>query len=232
MLDLATQRPDAKVLPENLRGQIGTRFALRTMNWQASETVLGAGTYKAGLDASKFLAAHKGVGILLGADDGELAEAGGLTVRTHLLDLPTLEKIVERGRQNRIAAGTLTGAAAGEELLTESTPYRLLDDILDVFGAGEDKLWSETICARLAEANPAIYDGWSPTDLAGALRPYGVTTGQVWAQTPEGHGANRRGVVRQAVLDALARRLDHQPGRPNGHRDTDVDGPDPSGEDR
>jgi S-DNA-T family DNA segregation ATPase FtsK/SpoIIIE len=206
------------------------------MNWQASETILGAGTYKMGLDASKFLSTHKGVGILLGADDGELAEAGGLTVRTYLLDLPTLEKIIARARENRIAAGTLTGAAAGEELITESTPYRLLDDILDSFGAGEDKLWSETICARLAEANPAIYDGWSPTDLAGALRPYGVTTLQVWGTTPEGAGANRRGVGRQAVLDALARRLDHQPGRPdsrpNGDRGSDVEGPDPSGEGR
>lgn len=232
MLDLATQRPDANVLPENLRGQIGTRFALRTMNWQASETILGAGTYKAGLDASKFLSAHKGVGILLGADDGELAEAGGLTVRTHLLDLPTLVKIIDRARENRIAAGTLTGAAAGEELIAESTPFRLLEDVLDVFGAGEDKLWSETICARLADTNATAYDGWSPTDLAGALRPYGVTTGQVWGQTPEGQGANRRGVAREGVLDALARRLDHQPDRPNGRREGGPDGGDPGGEGR
>ena len=66
ILVLATQRPDTRTVPEDLRGQIGTRFALRTMNWQASETILGAGTYTAGLDSSKFLRTHLGVGILLG----------------------------------------------------------------------------------------------------------------------------------------------------------------------
>jgi len=69
MLVVATQRPDAKTLPEDLRGNIGTRFALKVMNWQASECILGAGTYPE-LDASKLLNFHKGVGILLGADDG------------------------------------------------------------------------------------------------------------------------------------------------------------------
>ena len=62
-------------MPDKLRGQIGTRFAMRVMNWQASETILGAGIYSTGLDASTFLQSHKGVGILLGGDGGELADA-------------------------------------------------------------------------------------------------------------------------------------------------------------
>lgn len=97
MLVLATQKPSSDVLPDDLRGQLGTRFALKVMTWQASETILGAGSYKAGLDASRFLRAHKGVGILLGADDGELAEQGGQAVRSHLLDLAALDTLCRRG---------------------------------------------------------------------------------------------------------------------------------------
>jgi S-DNA-T family DNA segregation ATPase FtsK/SpoIIIE len=219
MLVLATQRPDAKTLPEGLRGQIGTRFALKVMNWQSSETILGAGTKADGLDASKLLRAHKGVGILLGADDGDLAEAGGQVVRTHLMDLPTLQRICERGRELRIQAGTLTGVAAGEEPIAETPAPKFLDQVLDVFGAGESRLWSETIVARLAERDPDRFDGWSPTDLANALRPYGVATSQVWGQTPEGESANRRGVTREAVLEALGRSIDTPSRRSRGGPD-------------
>jgi DNA segregation ATPase FtsK/SpoIIIE, S-DNA-T family len=180
------------------------------MNWQSSDTILGAGAYP-DLDASKLLRAHKGVGILLGCDDGTLAESGGQIIRTDLMDLPTLQKICERGRNLRITAGTLSGVADGGAYIVEHPAPRLLDDVLAVFTGDEARLWSETIIVRLAKANPDAYDGWTPTDLATCLKPYGVTTGQVWGQTPEGQGANRRGITRDAVLEALAHTLDRPP---------------------
>jgi S-DNA-T family DNA segregation ATPase FtsK/SpoIIIE len=204
ILIAATQRPDTKTMPEDLRGQIGTRFALRTMNWQASETILGAGTYIAGLDSSKFLRTHLGVGILLGSDDQQVTDGEAVTVRTHLLGIAELRKIAERGRQLRIDAGTLTGTAAGETVINEKPQRRLLDDVVDVFEPGEDRVWSETLCGRLAAHAPGVYDGWDPTTLANALRAFGVDTAQVWGRTPAGDSANRRGVARQAVLDAIA----------------------------
>jgi DNA segregation ATPase FtsK/SpoIIIE, S-DNA-T family len=216
MLVLATQRPDTRTVPEDLRGQIGTRFALRTMNWQASETILGAGTYTAGLDSSKFLRTHLGVGILLGNDDNQATDGEAVTVRTHLLDLVSLRRLCARARQLRVDAGTLTGAAAGEVVVTEAPRRRLLDDVLDVFEPGEDRSWSETLCARLAARWPDDYDGWDPTALANALRAFAVETGQVWGRTEAGDGANRRGVARQALLDAIAARADQPPRATNG----------------
>ena len=214
MLVLATQRPDTKTVPEGLRGQIGTRFALRTMNWQASETILGAGTYTAGLDSSKFLRTHLGVGILLGNDDNQATDGEAVTVRTHLLDLTSLRRLCDRARRLRIEAGTLTGTAAGDQVIAEAPQRRLLDDVLDVFEPGEDRVWSETICARLAGQWPDVYDGWDPTALANALRAFAVETGQVWGRTQAGEGANRRGVARQAVLDAIAARPPRAPTAP------------------
>lgn len=210
MLVLATQKPDSKVMPDSLRGQLGIRFAMKVMNWQSSDTILGAGAYP-DLDASKLLRAHKGVGILLGADDGALAESGGQIIRTDLMDLPTLYTICERGRELRIKASTLSGVAHGGAYIVEHAAPRLLDDVLAVFIGDEARLWSETVVARLAEANPDAYDGWTPTDLATCLKPYGIITGQVWGQTPEGQGANRRGITRDAVLEALAQALDRPP---------------------
>jgi S-DNA-T family DNA segregation ATPase FtsK/SpoIIIE len=176
------------------------------MNWQASETILGAGTYTAGLDSSKFLRTHLGVGILLGSDDQQVTDGEAVSVRTHLLGIAELRRIAARGRQLRLDAGTLTGTAAGEQVIDETPRRRLLDDILDVFEPGEDRVWSETLCVRLAQRWPDVYDGWDPTALANALRAFDVDTAQVWGRTPAGDGANRRGVARQTVLDAIAQR--------------------------
>jgi len=207
---LATQRPDAKVIPAGLRDQIGTRLALRVMNWQASEVILGAGTYGAGLDASKFLNTHKGVGLLLGTDDNSSGEA--MTVRTHLLDLTALRKVCARAREARERAGTLSGMAAGENVLPETPRRRLLDDLLDVFEPGEDRAWSETLCARLADRWPDQYDGWQAATLANTLgSTFGIETAQQWGTTTDGRGANRRGVTRQQLLDAIAERAPDTP---------------------
>ena len=45
---------------------------------------------------------------------------------------------------------------------------------------------------------------WGPEQLAAALKPYGVPTGrQVWGKTPDGKGANRRGIHRDDITKAV-----------------------------
>jgi S-DNA-T family DNA segregation ATPase FtsK/SpoIIIE len=203
----ATQKPDSKAIPAKLRDAMGTRFALKTMTWQASETILGTGTSKAGLNAANFLRSHKGVGILLGADDTEQGDGEAQTVRTHLADGLVIAKICERARQMRADAGTLEGAAAGEELITEKPVAHLLDDVLGVFGAGEKQLHNSVICERLGEASPGAYSGWDSAILTASLKPYAVVPKQTWVKVPEGENPNRMGVARQQILDALANRV-------------------------
>lgn len=204
MLVLATQKPDAQTLPDDLRGQVGTRFALRVMTYQASDTILGAGSYSAGLNASRIEETHLGVGILRGAGDEGSAGSAGQTVRTHICDIPTLRKIVARGRELRIKAGTLTGVAAGEDIIDEEPPRKILDDVRTIFAIGESKLWNEVIASRLASRWPEHYDGWTGADVTGALAKHGVKTVQVWGQTPDGESANRRGITLDALADPAA----------------------------
>jgi len=116
LLVLATQRPDSKTIPSNLRAVLGSRFALRVMDWRDSNIVLGEQMNTRGYDSSRLLASHKGVGIL--RPDGE-TEAGAdvlaMTVRTYYMPNEDWRTICQQGRALREAERTLTGHAAGQD---------------------------------------------------------------------------------------------------------------------
>ncbi|OQO89649.1 cell division protein FtsK [Saccharomonospora piscinae] len=115
VLILATQRPDSKTIPSGLRAVLGSRFALRVMDWRDSNIVLGEQMNTRGYDSSRLLPSHKGVGIL--RPDGE-TEAGAdtiaVTVRTYYMPGEDWQNVCRQGRALREAASTVTGHAAGE----------------------------------------------------------------------------------------------------------------------
>jgi len=122
VLILATQRPDSQTIPSGLRAVLGSRFALRVMDWRDSNIVLGEQMNTRGYDSSRLLPTHKGVGIL--RPDGELGSDGlAVTVRTYYMANDDWRTICERGRALRIEAGTLTGHAIGDE------PAPILDQV-------------------------------------------------------------------------------------------------------
>ncbi|WP_146174723.1 cell division protein FtsK [Umezawaea tangerina] len=229
-LVLATQKPDAKVIPDKLRGQLGTRFALKTMTYQASETILGAGTYKAGMDASKLLQSHKGVGLLLGAD-GESALSSGeaLTVRTHLLHIAQIRSACERGRAARDAAGTLTGDAIGDTALGVLPPE--VAALIDEAAGGEvDEPAAEVVDAVLVDdelpevlgllvdvieddeqglvavADLAARIGWEPKRFGEALTMAGVARPQARRQRVNGSANAVPVVTFEAIRAAVVAR--------------------------
>ncbi|WP_329787285.1 FtsK/SpoIIIE domain-containing protein [Lentzea sp. DG1S-22] len=121
ILLLATQRPDGKTIPSGLRAVLGSRFALRVMDWRDSNIILGEQMNTRGYDSSRLLPSHKGVGIL--RPDGETqagADVLALTVRTFYMPNEDWREICAQGRALREQEGTLTGHAAGQ-----TTPARL-----------------------------------------------------------------------------------------------------------
>jgi S-DNA-T family DNA segregation ATPase FtsK/SpoIIIE len=113
---LATQRPDSNTIPSRLRAVLGSRFALRVMDWRDSNIVLGEQMNTRGYDASTLLPSHKGVGIL--RPDGETdagADMVAMTVRTYYMPNAEWRVICGRGRALREAAGTLAGHAVGDD---------------------------------------------------------------------------------------------------------------------
>jgi len=199
ILLLATQRPDKDSLPTGVSANVGIRFCLRVMGQVENDMVLGTSAYRNGLRATTFTSRDLGIGYLLGAGPDPQV------VRSAYLDGPAAERVCERARQLRDKAGRLTGHAAGNPQTTQPAAVSLLDDVLAVVGAGEAKVWSETVIERLAELRPEVYAGWEPEQLATALRPHGIETVQI-SRRIDGRQVNRRGIDRTAVADKVAQR--------------------------
>jgi DNA segregation ATPase FtsK/SpoIIIE, S-DNA-T family len=195
---LATQRPDAKSLPTGISANVSTRFCLKVMSHTENDMVLGTSQHRNGVRATMFAWKDKGIGYLVG--EGSDARI----IRTVNLNSPATEKIALRARAAREAAGLLTGHAIGQDGQHDPTLHaNVARDAVGVFTRVEDKLWSETVLARLADRWPDRYTGWTPTGLAAALKPYGVHPIQVWATDPDtGAERNRRGYTLTALTHA------------------------------
>ncbi|WP_344125521.1 cell division protein FtsK, partial [Luedemannella flava] len=203
VLILATQRPDARSLPTGVSANVGTRFCLRVMGQVENDMILGTSAYRNGIRATMFTKRDKGMGYLVGADEPTI-------VRSSYIDGPAAQKVCERARSAREAAGTLRGYAVGEQASSPTAAQRadtLLDDILTVVPVAEAKVWTETVHERLIELRPDVYADLSRDQLTATLRAHGITTGQVWGTDPTtGKGANRRGIERAHVADVVAER--------------------------
>jgi S-DNA-T family DNA segregation ATPase FtsK/SpoIIIE len=153
VLVLATQRPDSKTIPSGLRAVLGSRFALRVMDWRDSNIVLGEQMNTRGYDSSRLLASHKGVGILRPDGDTQAgAEVLALTVRTYYMPNEDWQTICQRGRALREAEGTLTGHAAGQD----TTPVLDHAAAVKAIGAGQSRPdWSS---AELPEPLASVVD--------------------------------------------------------------------------
>lgn len=158
-----TQRPDSGSVPTELREVCVKRASFRTKSRESSEMVLGDMAVAAGASPHALLESSKGVFVL---EEG--AEDGYRTLRGDVIDLPDFVKICERGRQLRIAAGTLSGEAAErEERAQKAAQYRqVVSDCLEVMdGLGRN-------AAQLDELASVV--DMPADDLNEALREAGV----------------------------------------------------------
>lgn len=167
-----------------LRAVLGTRFALRVMDWRDSNIVLGEQMNTRGFDASMLLPSHKGVGILRPDGDTDTAsDAVALTVRTYYMANPEWRAICSRGRSLREAAGTLPGHAAGND--DSSTIDHTA--VANAIGTGEDGQ-SDVLPEPLAAVVDAL--DVEPT-------PFGRHMGEVGCQPRRGRTTSEDGVTRQ-----------------------------------
>ncbi len=199
ILLLATQRPDAASLPTGVSSNASIRFCLRVMGQTENDMVLGTSMYKNGVRATTLRPTDKGIGYLVGATDTPVI------VRTAYVDAVAAERIADRARAARTAAGTLDGYATGDTDKEITPSVSLLDDIVAVTPMPEGKVWSETITARLAALRPEVYNGWNAEQLAVALKPLGIETIQINRRI-EGKVVNRRGIDRAQITAAVAER--------------------------
>ncbi|NAS23918.1 cell division protein FtsK [Herbidospora sp. NEAU-GS84] len=214
VLILATQRPDKDSLPTGISANVSIRFCLRVAGQIENDMILGTSAYKNGIRATLFVpgppkdGGDAGTGYLVGATSMPKV------VKTAYLDTAATQKIADRAHALRSGAGMLTGHAAGQRPEQVTPTFDLLADILAVVPTAEAKVWNELVVDRLAELRPEIYGPWADLEggaktgqLTTALKPYGIKTMQVWG-TPEGggKGANRIGIARDDILNAVTHR--------------------------
>lgn len=195
----ATQRPDAKSLPPGISANAVLRFCLKVMGHTANDMVLGTGAYKSGVRATMFSRSDRGICWMAGEGDDPLIVASAF------VDGPAAELVVARARELRETYGNVTGHAVGQGPST-SRGMDVLGDVAKVFHSDEEQLWCERIARRLAESWPDVYGEWTTASVAPALKPWGVSTADVWATTDTGEGTTRRGIKRADVLAAVTRR--------------------------
>lgn len=206
VLVLATQRPDSRSLPTGVSTNVGVRFCLRVMDQVANDMVLGTSSYKNGIRATTLTPRDKGIGYLVGVGDDPIV------VRTYYVDRVQADRIAERARAAREAAGTLSGYALGEDAPADdglTRQARLLRDLTVVMATAE-RMWSADLCAALAAHDPGRYAELTAEGLAAAL-PEGLSTAQVWGTDTSGRGRNRRGLSRADVTAALERHRQQHP---------------------
>jgi S-DNA-T family DNA segregation ATPase FtsK/SpoIIIE len=199
----ATQKPsdvgsgEVKQKFTSFRDNHQTRFSLRTGSFTVSEMVLGQGAYGEGFDSSTLLPEYKGVGILRGASDATP------TVRTFLADAEDAERILLEARRLRERAGTLTGMAAGEDMIRQQRD--VMADARSVFYAGDARISWPELAHRMAELMPQHYADLTPEAVSAQLRALGVTGKSVkdkrWFESGVGQGFDLA-----ALEDALASR--------------------------
>ncbi|WP_406027333.1 FtsK/SpoIIIE domain-containing protein [Nocardioides sp. NBC_00850] len=213
MVWCATQRPDAKSIPTGISANAVLRLCLKVMGQVENDMVLGTSMYKSGIRATTFGRKDLGIAYLVGEGDDPLI------VRSSYVDSPTAEVICARARAARIAAGRLTGMAAGEVLPDDETGS-ILDHLLAVWPEHDPewpngKVWCDELANRLAEHKGSLYAGWTGAQVTAAVKPHGIRTVQV-KKNLDGEQTNKRGLVRRDITDTL------------GHTDTDTGPTDPA----
>ncbi|MFE9256239.1 cell division protein FtsK [Streptomyces sp. NPDC006879] len=194
-----TQRPDAKSLPTGISANAVLRFALKVMGQPANDMILGTSMYRSGYRATMFSREDRGICWMAGEGNDPRIVASAF------VDAVAAEQVVVRARKAREEYGNVTGHALGHGP-ESAAGTDILADVLKVVAAGEKGVWCERIATRLAELRPETYTGWKAENVTAALKPWGIKSEQVWGQTDDGEGKNRRGIMRADLVAAIARR--------------------------
>jgi S-DNA-T family DNA segregation ATPase FtsK/SpoIIIE len=185
VLILATQRPDKDSLPTGVSGNASLRFCLYVAGQVETDMILGTSSYKAGLRPSTLRPEiDAGISYLKGATPAPKV------VRTYFLDVPAAKSVAGRARAARDRAGTLTGAAAGDDDAAVRDP---LADALAVFN-GEAGLHWGVLAERLTARWPDRWAGATSESVSAELRALGVPSVQVKMNGENLKGCRRRDV--------------------------------------
>jgi DNA segregation ATPase FtsK/SpoIIIE, S-DNA-T family len=164
----ATQKPDAKSIPSSIADNASARLCLKVNGQISNDQILGTSSYQAGVRATQFAFSDKGIAFFRG--DG----AEPLVVRTVDMTPAEADKVAERIRALRLAAGTLTGQAADEVDEAEIVIDIVVDCITAMRERERGRAHHAELVDWLREMRPENYEALDVDELSTRLRKRGV----------------------------------------------------------
>ncbi|MDX3536191.1 hypothetical protein PV721_17785 [Streptomyces sp. MB09-01] len=167
-----TQRPSSDSVPTKLRDVCAKRGSFRVKGQNSAKMVLGDDPVNQGAAPHLLGEDSKGVVVLELGD-----EAGHITIKADVIDLPAFKDICLRGRDLRLAAGTLTGDAleyGKVDQAAAATATLLADCIAALDANGVDRARTETLLGFLAAYKPGAYGELTGPQLQARLREAGA----------------------------------------------------------
>jgi S-DNA-T family DNA segregation ATPase FtsK/SpoIIIE len=207
VLLLATQSPTKDSIPREVTRNIACGVAFSVADQIANDGLLGSGKYRAGIRATDLrMNTDRGTCVAVGTTDTtfELVRTFYVAFEDGIDDVtPVIARAVA------LIEDTGWEIEAPDRPEIDAAPIDHLADINTVM-RGERRVRTHVVLSRLAEHNPAEYEGWTPTDLTAALTEHGI-------RPSKSHGVM---VIRaEDITDALTNR-DHESlaeyGEPNG----------------
>jgi S-DNA-T family DNA segregation ATPase FtsK/SpoIIIE len=191
-LFLASQQVNADTIPTSISSNAVIRLCLKIFGQVANDQILGTGARKEGVDATMFATSDKGIAYLRA--DGSDAQ---IVRMVHGLDAVEAEKLAQKIRAMRQAAGRLTGQAADEDdEQPQILDVDLLDDVREVMTAEQHRNMAlAEILDALRLLRPQLYGAWDVATLGSALRDSGVRVGTVRVEDETAKGVRWEWVV-------------------------------------
>lgn len=184
----ATQSVNGDTIPRSISVTAGLRFCLKVTDHTENDQILGTGAYGKGWRASDLSTDDMGMGYY----GGEGADIQ--LVRCFFVDGATAQAVADRAHALRLAAGRLTGLAAGEDNTEPGIAYRMAA----VWPDGRGRMSYADLAALLAAQWPDLCGGWEAEQVSAAGRAVGLDPVQV-----KHEGRNLWGFRHADVLAAL-----------------------------
>lgn len=169
-LVLATQSPTKDSIPKEVTRNVSCGLAFSVGDHVANDGLLGAGKYRAGIRATDLrTGTDRGTCVAVGVTDATFELVN--TFYVPLEDgIDMVSPVISRAMAE-INDLRRTGVPAHQ--IDERVEADHLGDIAEVL-RGERRVLTRVVLTRLAELNPAEYEGWTFADLKAALGEYGI----------------------------------------------------------
>ena len=193
---LASQKPDANVIPSAIMGNCSIRAAFKVSEQSHNDQILGTSARRYGIDATKFGSRDKGMAWLKGGDD---VDAQVVRSWSQMVDVGLAVDLADKAFDLRQRLGLLTGEAAGEAREDDEVPVDVIADSLSIVDSpahGGRNISLRMLAEKLRELRPTTWE--VDVDAAGALlRAKNVQPALVWCPVEK---QTMQGVKREWLL--------------------------------